>query len=359
MAGPSSLPARACGCDRPALLRRMDHDARVNGAVIARAPLRIALGGGGTDLLSHYREHGGFVLSCAIDRYVRIRVSPASGELFRLAHLEHEEVLDPADIEHPILRAAIARHGDGRPLELNSEGDVPPGTGLGSSGAYAVCAVKALGLSAARELTGGELAEAACAIEIEDAGRTVGKQDQYASTHGGVNSFTFARDGAVEVHRHDLPPQIREALSDRFLLFYTGQSRSAAHILSDQVDRTLAGDSELERNLLRTSAAARESSRAVEAGDLEAIAELMNEQWALKRERLARVAMPRIEELREVAFRGGARAAMLMGAGGGGYLLAYAPEPEPVRTALAGAGAPELTFDLDLEGCVGRLATAD
>ncbi len=161
------------------------------------------------------------------------------------------------------------------------------------------------------------------------------------------------------MHRHDLPPEIGEALRDRFLLFYTGQSRSAAHILSDQVERTLAGDSKLERNLLRTCAAARESSRAFEAGDLEALAELMNEAWALKRERLARVAMPRIEELRELALRGGARAAMLMGAGGGGYLLAYAPDPEPVRTALAGAGAPELTFDQDLEGCVGRLAEAD
>ncbi len=145
--------------------------ARVNGAVIARAPLRIALGGGSTDLSSHYREHGGFVLSAAIDRYVRMRVSPSRGELFRLAHLEREEVVNAADIAHPILRAAIARHGNGRPLDLSSEGDVPPGTGLGSSGAYAVCAVKAIGMSAARELTGGALAEAACAIEIERAHR--------------------------------------------------------------------------------------------------------------------------------------------------------------------------------------------
>ena len=328
--------------------------ARVDGTVIARAPLRIALGGGGTDLPSHYREHGGFVLSGAIDRYVRMRVSAAQGELFLLAHLEREEVAEAADIGHPILRAAIARHGDGRPLELSSEGDVEPGTGLGSSGAYAVCAVKAIGISAARELFGGELAEAACAIEIEDAGRTVGKQDQYASTHGGINSFTFARDGTVEVHRLQLPDEVRAALRDRFLLFYTGQARSAAHILSGQVERTLAGDPGLERNLLRACAAARESSLAFEAGDLGAIAELMNEQWELKRERLAEVAMPRVEDLRETALRAGASAAILMGAGGGGYLLTYAPDPEPVRAALAAAGAPELTFDLDEEGCAGE-----
>jgi len=329
--------------------------ARVNGTVLVRAPLRIALGGGGTDLPSHYGEHGGFVISGAIDRYVRMRVSSAQGELFRLAHLEYEEVADPADIAHPILRAALTRHGDGRPVELSSKGDVEPGTGLGSSGAYTVCAVKAIGMATGRELAGSDLAEAACAIEIEDAGRTVGKQDQYASTYGGVNSFAFGRDGTVEVHRLDLPDQVRDELRDRFLLFYTGQSRSAAHILSGQVERTLAGDPELERNLLRTCAAARESSRAFEAGDLGAIAGLMNEQWALKRERLAQVAMPRIEELRELALRGGARAAMLMGAGGGGYLLAYAPDPEPVRAALSGAGAPELTFGLDVDGCVGRI----
>ena len=330
--------------------------ARVNDIVLARAPLRIALGGGGTDLHSHYGEHGGFVVSGAINRYVRMRISGAQGELFQLAHLETEQVADPTEIAHPILRAAITRHGDGRPLDLSSDGDVEPGTGLGSSGAYAVCAVKAVGMAAGRDLAGGELAEAACAIEIEDAGRTVGKQDQYASAHGGVNSFTFARDGTVEVQRLDLPDQVHEALRDHFLLFYTGQSRSAAHILSGQVERTLAGDAGLERNLLRACAAARESSRALEAGDLEATAGLMNEHWALKRERLAGVAMPRIEQLRELALRGGARAAMLMGAGGGGYLLAYAPDPEPVRTALATAGAPELTFDLDVEGCVGRVA---
>ncbi len=333
--------------------------ARVNHAtVLAQAPLRIALGGGGTDLASHYGEHGGFVLSGAIDRYVRIRVASTRGKLFRLAHLEREEVEDPADIGHPILRAAIARHGDGRPLELSSEGDVEPGTGLGSSGAYAVCAVKAIAMAAERELADGELAEAACAIEIHDAGRTVGKQDQYASAYGGFNAFTFARDGTVEVHPLELPVTVREALRDQFLLFYTGQSRSAAHILSGQVERTLAGDPGLERNLLRSCAAAQESSRAFEAGELDAIAVLMNEQWALKRERLAHVGMARIEELRELALRGGARAAMLMGAGGGGYLLVYAPDPERVRTALALAGAPELTFDLDLKGCVGRMAAA-
>ena len=330
----------------------------MNATVLARAPLRIALGGGGTDLPSHYSRHGGFVLSGSIDRHVRMRVSQADGPLYSLDHLEQEAVSEPARIRHPILRAAITRHGDGRPLELVSEGDVAPGTGLGSSGAYAVCAVKAVGLLSGRDLGSGDLAESACAIEIEDMGRTVGKQDQYASTFGGVNAFTFAPDGAVDVRRLDLPEVMRDALREQFLLFFTGQSRSAAQILSGQVERTLAGDSELERNLLATAAAARAGSQAMEGGDLDAFAELMNEQWALKRERLAHVGMGRIEELRDLALAGGARGAMLMGAGGGGYLLAYAPDPSRLRAAFARAGAPELPFDLDREGCVARVATA-
>ena len=150
-----------------------------------RAPLRIALGGGGTDLPSHFRAHGGFVVSAAIDRRVRMTISPATGGRYSLDHLEHETPDRPDSIRHPILRAAVTRHGDGRPFELVSEADVEPGTGLGSSGAYTVSAVKAIELAAGREIEGRQLAEAACTIEIEDIERTVGKQDQYAAAFGG------------------------------------------------------------------------------------------------------------------------------------------------------------------------------
>lgn len=331
-----------------------DHGA-VADTYLVQAPLRIALGGGGTDLPSHYRTHGGFVISAAIDRRVRMRVARSPDRTFRLEHLEREQVEDPALIRHPILRAAIARHGDGRPLELSSEGDVEPGTGLGSSGAYAVCSVKAIGLVAGRDLPPGELAEAACSIELDDLGCTVGKQDQYAAAYGGLNALTFEPGGAVGVRRIELSGHVREALRERFLLFFSGQSRSAAHILSGQVERTLGGDRALERNLLRTGELARATCAALEAGDLDALGELMNEQWALKRERLSQLPMDRIEELRALALARGARGAMLMGAGGGGYLLAYAPEPDTLRAALEEVGAPELRFDLDGEGCITRM----
>ena len=327
-------------------------DVVVPSTVLARAPLRIALGGGGTDLPSRYRVHGGFVVSVAIDRHVRMRLAPATGGRFVLSHLEQEEVELPDRIRHPILRAAIARHGDGRPLKLASESDVAPGTGLGSSGAYAVCAVQGISTIAGKRLTPDELAEAACRIELDDMGRTVGKQDQYAAAHGGINALTFARDGAVGVRPLALGEPVREALRERFLLFFTGRSRSAADMLAGQVERTQAGDRGLARNLGRTEELARATCAALERGRLDALGELMNEQWELKRERLAHVPVPAIEELRERALEAGAHGASLMGAGGGGYLLVYAPDPQRVRAALDAEGTAELRFDVDEHGCV-------
>ncbi|HEX5909733.1 MAG TPA: hypothetical protein VFY44_04515 [Thermoleophilaceae bacterium] len=318
-----------------------------------RAPLRISLGGGGTDLPSWYRSHGGFVLSAAIDRYVRVRVSPASGPRFRLEHLYLEEVEDPAEVEHPILRAALARHWNGRPLDLVSISEVPPGTGLGSSGAYTVCSIKALDVASGRDPSAAELAEAACDVELGDLGRTVGKQDQYAAAHGGVNAFTFGQDGGVDVRRLALGPATRAAFDQRFLLFGTGgEQRSAADMLATQVERTLAGDDELRRNLDGAEELARSACAALEADEPDRLGELMNDQWALKRERLAGVPMDRVEVLRVAALEAGAVGARLVGAGGGGYLLVCAADPEPVRAALTEARAPELTFGLDEHGCV-------
>jgi D-glycero-alpha-D-manno-heptose-7-phosphate kinase len=330
----------------------MGDDARVNGVVSVRAPLRISLGGGGTDLPSHYRHHGGFVVSAAIDRYVRMRVSSASGPRYRLDHLTLEEVDDPAEIQHPILRAAVGRHWNGLPLDLVSVGDVPPGTGLGSSGAYAVCAVKAMELASGRDLAPTDLAEAACEIELGDLGRTVGKQDQYASALGGANAFTFRPDGTVEARRLELSDATRRALSEEFLVFDTGEARSAADIFSAQVERSLAGDETLRQILARTEELARATGQALEAGRTEDLGPLMNEQWMRKRERLPGIATPRFEELRERALEAGAAGVILQGAGGGGHLLAHCPDPEPVRRAMAEAEAPEVPFTLDDRGCV-------
>jgi len=320
--------------------------------IAARAPLRVSLGGGGTDLPSFFSEEEGFVVSAAIDKHVCLLVSTGLHSRFRLKHLDWEEVDDPADVRHPILKAALAHHWAGAPVELASAADVPAGTGLGSSGAYAVCAIGALHAASDAALGRKDLAEAACRLEIELVGRKVGKQDQYAAVHGGVNALTFRPGGEVEVRPLSLPPASASALRERFLLFYTGGSRSASDLLSDQVDRTLAGDSGVRENLRRTAALARETCRALEAGDLTACGALMNESWAVKRDRSQGTVPPALADLRDLALRSGGSGAMLMGAGGGGFLLVLADEPERLRAAMAAAQVPELRFDVDAEGCV-------
>jgi D-glycero-alpha-D-manno-heptose-7-phosphate kinase len=291
------------------------------------------------------------VVSAAIDRHVHMHVGPASGDRFELDHLEREEVHLPDQIRHPILRAALSREWDGRPLALRSRGDVPPGTGLGSSAAYTVCAIKALSLARGEELSAGEIAEQASEIEIDVLGRNVGKQDQYVSAHGGVCVLEFLPDDTVEARRLELGAAVLEQIHERFLLVSTGRSRSASAMLASQVSR--AGDPALDQSLHRTKELAREICSALERGDLGACGELLNGLWEAKRERAPDMAGGRVEELRDLALAKGACGAMVMGAGGGGFLLVQSDEPAATRRALEEAGAPELHFRIDPEGCTG------
>ncbi len=326
----------------------LDH-ARVDQAVVARAPLRIPLGGGGTDLPSHYRRHGGFALSAAIDRHVHVLLSTAFARRFRLKHLEWEEVEDPAEIRHPILRAAVAHHWDGTPFELASVGDVPPGTGLGSSSAYTVGVLRALATARGEQLAPEDLAARACQLEIEHLEQSIGKRDQYATAVGGVTALTLARDGAVDVRALALSDRTLAGLRDRFLLFFAGERRSGARILSRLVERS--ADPAMTRNLARTAELAREAAEALEAGDLGGVGGLMEEQWELKAERTPDAITERIAELRGVALGSGAEGVVLAGAGGGGFLLVYCEAPEATRAAMSAAGAPELRFAIEPRGC--------
>ncbi|MBA3300525.1 MAG: galactokinase, partial [Thermoleophilaceae bacterium] len=269
--------------------------------VHTRTPLRISLGGGGTDLPSFYSEHGGFVVSAAIDKYVHVVAGTAFRDRYLLKHLEWEEVDDPAHVRHPILRAALMHHWEGRPLELASVADAPAGTGLGSSGSYAVGVLAALARLRGEEPDAAAIAAAACHLEIDLVGRTVGKQDQYAAAHGGANAWTFGRDGGVSRRALELPAATLEALEENFLLFYTGVKRSASGALADQVRRTLAGEADIAANLTRTKEIAVHSCAALEAGDLAGLAPLINEQWDCKLARVPAMSAGPIPELRDFA----------------------------------------------------------
>jgi D-glycero-alpha-D-manno-heptose-7-phosphate kinase len=324
------------------------------GVIFSRAPLRLSLGGGGTDLPSYYREHGGFLVSGAIDKYVYMLTHTVFQRRYRLKYAEFEEVDDPREIRHPILREVLIRHWDGDPLEIASVADVPAGTGMGSSGAYTVCLLKALALARRTTLPPRELAEAACEIEIDVLREPVGKQDQYVAAHGGICAYTFQRDGTVEVEPLLLDAETLDRITGNFLLFYTGEARRASALLADQNRRTHEHDAEMLENLHRTKQIGLESRRLLETGDLERYAELMHEHWLNKRERSPGMANENIDRLYTLARRSGVIGGKLVGAGGGGFLLVYARRPDDTRQAMRAAGVQELRFEFDFQGAIGE-----
>jgi D-glycero-alpha-D-manno-heptose-7-phosphate kinase len=318
--------------------------------IFSRAPLRVSLGGGGTDLPSYYGEHGGFLVSGAIDKYVYMLTHTVFQRRYRMKYSEMEEVDEIAQIRHPILRETLLRHWRGNPLEIASVADVPAGTGMGSSGAYTVCLLKGLAHARRTSITPGALAEAACEIEIDVLGEPVGKQDPYVAAHGGICAYNFSQDGSVDVRPLELGPDVLRRLRDQLLLFYTGEARSASKVLADQDERSKAGDQGMLENLHNTKELGQRSCELLESGDLEGYAELMHEHWEHKRRRSPGMANEHIDRLYMLARRSGVIGGKLVGAGGGGFLLVYCPRPEDTRQAMAAAGASELAFDFEFDG---------
>jgi D-glycero-alpha-D-manno-heptose-7-phosphate kinase len=320
--------------------------------IFARAPLRISLGGGGTDLSSYYREHEGFVVAGAIDKYVYMLVHTVFQKRYRMKYSEIEEVDDVGEIKHPILRETLRRHWRGNPLEIASVADVPAGTGMGSSGAFTVCLLKALAHARSTPATPGMLAESACEIEIDVLAEPVGKQDQYVAAHGGICAYTFQRNGHVDVEPLELKPETLRRLRDQLLLFYTGETRSASAMLIDQRDRSLSRDADMLENLHRTKELGFSCKSLLLSGDLEGYAELLVDHWRNKRKRSSGMANERIDRLHDAAISSGALGAKLVGAGGGGFLLVFTPFPEETRRAMTEEDASELSFDFEFDGAV-------
>jgi D-glycero-alpha-D-manno-heptose-7-phosphate kinase len=323
--------------------------------IFSRAPLRISLGGGGTDLPSYYREHGGFLISGAIDKYVYMLTHTVFQRRYLMKYTETESVEEIAQIQHPILREALQRYWHGNPLEIASVADVPSGTGMGSSGTFTVCLLKGLAQARSVSITPGELAEAACEIEIDILQEPVGKQDQYVAAHGGICSYTFHSDDRVDVVPLELAPETLHRLRDNLLLFFTGEARSASAVLSDQDTRSRTKDEDMLANLNLTKEMGYRSQELLLQGDLDSYAELMHEHWENKRQRSPGMTSEHIDRLYTLARRSGVIGGKLVGAGGGGFLLVYALRPADTRQAMAAAGAQELMFDFEFGGAQASL----
>ena len=319
--------------------------------LITRSPLRISLGGGGTDLPSYYTDHGGFVISAAIDKYVWVTLLRPFVRGIFLKYSKIENVDAIAEIEHPIVREAFAMMGITElQHEITTLADIPAGTGLGSSGSFTTALLKALHSFERRLLLPGDLARLACELEIGRLGRPVGKQDQYIAAYGGITCFEFDKDGSVLAEPLNLKQSTLHELEDHLLLFFTGFSRSASDILKDQHDRTKQADPSMVENLHYVKELGYRSKLALEAGDPAKFGEIMHEHWERKRQRSIGMSNPKIDEWYELGRKAGAIGGKLVGAGGGGFLMFYAPEPNRVRAAMAEAELEEVRFRFDFDG---------
>ena len=319
--------------------------------IIARSPLRITLGGGGTDLPSYYRQHEGFLVSAAIDKYVYVNVArPFKPGIF-LKYSQLEYVDQIADVKHPIIREALRLLDFKTPqVEITTLADIPAGTGLGSSGSFTTALLKALYAHRRRHLHQEELAELACHIEIDRLGEPVGKQDQYAAAVGGVTCFTFHKDDRVTARPLNISMNTFFDLEDNLLLFFTGYSRSASSILQDQNVRTKDSDVEMLENLHYVKELGYRSMEVLEKGDTAAFGEIMHLHWLHKKQRSSGMSNPQIDEWYDLAMNNGAIGGKLVGAGGGGFLMFMAKDRRKLRQAMNSAGLEEVRFRFDYEG---------
>lgn len=319
--------------------------------IIARSPLRISLGGGGTDLPSYYKKHGGFLLAAAIDKYVYATVlRPFSpGVYLKYSKIEHVNHIN--DVQHPIIREVLKEMKLDTPqIEITTLTDIPAGTGLGSSGSFTTALIKGLFTHYRREIHPKELAELACKIELENLKEPIGKQDQYIAAYGGITSFIFEKDGEVISENLKISTNTLHNLEDNLLLFFTGISRSASSILMDQDKRSINNDSKITKNLHYIKELGFRSRDALLAGDLENFGQLMNEHWEHKRIRSSGMTNNFIDDIYTKALKNGAVGGKLVGAGGGGFLMFYASDRSKLRAAMNKYNLEEVRFSFDYEG---------
>jgi len=319
--------------------------------IITRSPLRISLGGGGTDLPSYYREHGGFLIAAAIDKYVYINVHRrfVDGFLLKYSHLEEAATIE--EIKHPIIREALRLAGvQERNLEITSMADIPAGTGLGSSGSFTTALLKALHALRKNLVHPAELAEQACYIELEKLREPIGKQDQYIAAYGGITCFKFMPDGQVEAWPLKISEETLYNLEDNLLLFFTGYARSASKVLKEQDDKSKQADKAMLENLHFVKELGQQSQAALESDDLPEFARLMDVHWQRKKERSQSMSNQDINAWYDCAMANGALGGKIIGAGGGGFLMFYAKDKARLRHTMREKGLKEVRFHFDFEG---------
>jgi len=319
--------------------------------IITRSPLRISLGGGGTDLPSYYKKHTGFLIAAAIDKYVYLTLHKTFVQELIIKYSKMERVSTIEEVQHPIIRESLRLLNiEPSNLEISSMADIPAGTGLGSSGSFTTALLKALHTYNKNLVHPEELAEQACHIEIDLLGEPIGKQDQYIAAYGGLTCFEFQTDGNVLAQPLNVSEETYYNLEDNLLLYFTGYSRSAGSILKEQDQKSRQDDANMIKNLHHVKEMGLASKHAFENGDLNLLGEIMQEHWQRKKERSGNMSNDKIDEWYEHAMGNGALGGKLIGAGGGGFLLFYTSDKTNLRHALRTTGLQEVRFRFDFEG---------
>ncbi len=323
--------------------------------IITRTPLRISIGGGGTDLPSYYEQFGGFVISAAINKYIYITVNRTfrPGYLLKYAETEHVQTIN--EIRHGLLRETLRLMEMEPMVETVSIADVPAGTGLGSSGSFTVGLLHALKAYKLLKISAGELAQTANHIEMTILGEPCGKQDHYIAAYGGLTCQEYHPDGTVTVSPLKLTEATLKDLSENMMLFFTGYSRAAAEILDDQKRKTEKGDSGMLDNLHFIKDLGLRIKDGLEAGDALGFAELMNYHWEHKKGRSKNISNDHVNALYELARKNGALGGKLVGAGSGGFLLFYTLDRPKLRAAMSKEGLLEMDFAFDFDGSIVQL----
>jgi D-glycero-alpha-D-manno-heptose-7-phosphate kinase len=323
--------------------------------ILVRTPFRLPLGGGGTDLPAYYQKFGGYLITGAINKYMFISINqPALVDRIKVKYSKSESVgLGELDqIQHDIARETLRYLGIDRPIEITSTADLSAGTGMGSSGSYAVGLLNGLNCMLRRHVSVHDLAEQACKVEMELANKPVGKQDQFAAAFGGIKILEIDQSGKVTVSTLDLEHEIVNELENRLMMFYTHVERDASEILAEQGKKVTADESAATNSMHRIKEIGAQSATALKKGDITGFGKLMHEHWAEKKKISSKMSMKKIDEYYETAMKYGALGGKIMGAGGGGFMVfcIEAGRRKEVRTAMEKAGLRYMDFKFDWNG---------
>ena len=318
--------------------------------IVSRSPLRISLGGGGTDLRSYYSKFGGYLIAAAIDKYVYINIAKTFNKKYILKYSKLEEVNRVHQIRHPIFRETLRYFNIKTPLNISSHADIPAGTGLGSSGSFTVALIKALSCLKKKKLNKREIAELACKIEIDILKEPIGKQDQYVSTFAGLNEYFFEKNGFVKIKKLNVNELTLKNIKKNFAMYFTGYSRKSHKILNEQNNDTKMKNEEVVNNLHHVKELAKDFRYCLVNNDLDQYGTLMRDHWNLKKKRSLIMSNKKINYLYDYALDSGAIGGKLIGAGGGGFLFFYTKNRSQLDAYMKKKGLERTEFNFEYEG---------